>query len=46
MNQTSTAPPAIDYTDKDFGSLRAALLRLAEQRLPEWTDRSPRTSGC
>ncbi|ONI92921.1 hypothetical protein ALI22I_01205 [Saccharothrix sp. ALI-22-I] len=33
--------PAIDYTDKDFASLRAALLRLAGQRLPEWTDRSP-----
>ncbi|WP_326772961.1 baseplate J/gp47 family protein [Streptomyces sp. NBC_01445] len=45
MNQTSTAPPAIDYTDKDFGSLRAALLRLAEQRLPEWTDRSPADLG-
>lgn len=33
--------PAIDYTDKDFASLRAAMLRLAAQRLPEWTDRSP-----
>ena len=33
--------PAIDYTDKDFASLQAALLRLAAQRLPEWTDRSP-----
>jgi uncharacterized phage protein gp47/JayE len=33
--------PAIDYTDKDFASLRAAMLRLASQRLPEWTDRSP-----
>ncbi|GAB2679032.1 baseplate J/gp47 family protein [Nocardia goodfellowii] len=33
--------PAIDYTDKDYASLRAALLRLAAQRLPEWTDRSP-----
>ncbi len=33
--------PAIDYTDKDFASLRAAMLRLATQRLPEWTDRSP-----
>jgi hypothetical protein len=38
-------PPAIDYTDKDFGSLRAAMLRLAEQRLPEWTDRSPADLG-
>ena len=25
--------PAIDYTDKDFASLRAAMLRLATQRL-------------
>jgi len=33
--------PAIDYTDKDFASLRAAMMRLASQRLPEWTDRSP-----
>ncbi|MBA2497470.1 MAG: baseplate J/gp47 family protein [Acidimicrobiia bacterium] len=32
--------PAIDYTDKDFRSLRRALLDLAEYRLPEWTDRS------
>ncbi len=33
--------PAIDYTDKDYASLRSAMLRLASQRLPEWTDRSP-----
>ena len=32
--------PAIDYTDKDFASLRQALLDLAAYRLPEWTDRS------
>ena len=38
-------PPAIDYTDKDFESLRLALLRLAQQRLPEWTDRSPADLG-
>ena len=38
-------PPAIDYTDKDFRSLREALLRLARQRLPEWTDRSPADLG-
>ncbi|GAA4699519.1 baseplate J/gp47 family protein [Phytohabitans rumicis] len=37
--------PAIDYTDKDFRSLRAALLRLAQQRLPEWTDQSPADLG-
>lgn len=41
-----TAPaPAIDYTDKDFRSLRAAMLRLAQQRLPEWTDQSPADLG-
>jgi len=37
--------PAIDYTDKDFRSLREAMLRLAESRLPEWTDRSPADLG-
>jgi hypothetical protein len=36
-----TTPPAIDYTDKDYRSLRSAMLRLAQQRLPEWTDQSP-----
>jgi uncharacterized phage protein gp47/JayE len=37
--------PAIDYTDKDFESLRSALLTLATYRLPEWTDRSPSDIG-
>jgi uncharacterized phage protein gp47/JayE len=37
--------PAIDYTDKDFRSLRQALLDLATYRLPEWTDRSPSDIG-
>jgi len=41
----ATLPNAIDYTDKDFRSLRAALLQLAEQQLPEWTDRSPADLG-
>jgi hypothetical protein len=41
----ATPPPAIDYTDKDFRSLRSALLRLAQQRLPEWTDQSPADLG-
>lgn len=40
-----TTTPAIDYTDKDFRSLRTAMLRLAEQRLPEWTDHSPADLG-
>jgi uncharacterized phage protein gp47/JayE len=37
--------PAIDYTDKDFASLRQAMLGLATYRLPEWTDRSPSDIG-
>src|SRR4051794_3271705 len=37
--------PAIDYTDKDYASLRRALLDLAAYRLPEWTDRSPADLG-
>jgi hypothetical protein len=43
-----TAPstkPAIDYTDKDFDSLRNAMLELAAYRVPEWTDRSPSDIG-
>ena len=42
-NQTDK--PAIDYTDKDFESLRQAMLALASYRLPEWTDRSPSDVG-
>jgi len=38
-NDALTAP-AIDYTNKDYASLRQAMLDLAGQRLPEWTDRS------
>lgn len=37
--------PAIDYTNKDFASLRQAMLELARYRLPEWTDRSPADMG-
>jgi uncharacterized phage protein gp47/JayE len=37
--------PAVDYTNKDFGSLRQALLDLARYRLPEWTDRSSADLG-
>src|SRR6478736_6189568 len=40
-----TTTPVIDYTDKDFASLRDAMLRLARQRLPEWTDQSPADLG-
>jgi hypothetical protein len=37
--------PAIDYTNKDFDSLRRAILDLAHYRLPEWTDQSPADLG-
>lgn len=40
-----TPRPQIDYTDKDYESLRLALLRFAELRLPEWTDRNPADIG-
>ncbi len=40
-----TVTPTIDYTNKDFVSLRAAMLDLAQYRLPEWTDRSPADLG-
>jgi hypothetical protein len=36
---------AIDYTNKDYASLRRAMLELARYRLPEWTDRSPSDLG-
>jgi hypothetical protein len=37
--------PTIDYTNKDFNSLRQAMLALARYRLPEWTDQSPADLG-
>src|SRR5262245_66017259 len=37
--------PTIDYTNKDFASLRQAMLELARYRLPEWTDQSPSDLG-
>src|SRR5262245_41211492 len=37
--------PTIDYTNKDFQSLRQAMLDLARYRLPEWTDQSPGDLG-
>ena len=45
MPNQSPDRPAIDYTDKDFESLRSAMLALATYRLPEWTDRSPSDVG-
>lgn len=38
--------PAIDYTNKDFNSLRQAMLDLARYRLPEWTDQSASDLGA
>jgi hypothetical protein len=37
--------PVIDYTNKDYDSLRRAMLELARYRLPEWTDHSPADPG-
>src|SRR5574340_111176 len=37
--------PAIDYTNKDYASLRRAMLELGRYRLPEWTDQSPSDLG-
>jgi hypothetical protein len=39
------AVPSIDYTDKDYLSLRRALLQFAQYRLPEWNDRSAADFG-
>ena len=38
-------PPAVDYTNKDYASLRRAMLDLARLRLPEWTDHTPSDLG-
>ena len=45
MTAPTSDKPAIDYTDKDYESLRQALLGLATFRLPEWTDRSAADVG-
>ena len=37
--------PAIDYTDRDYASLRQSMLNGATARLPEWTSRSPQDFG-
>lgn len=37
--------PRIDYTNKDYDSLREALLALAREKLPAWTDHSPNDLG-
>jgi hypothetical protein len=43
MNGNGRGP--IRYTNKDYESLRGALLELARERLPEWTDHSPSDPG-
>src|SRR5215213_1051117 len=35
----------VDYTSKDYESLRESLLEVARERLPEWTDHSPNDLG-
>jgi uncharacterized phage protein gp47/JayE len=37
--------PQIDYTNKDYASLRDAMLQLAREKLPAWTDHSPNDLG-
>ena len=37
--------PKIEYTSCDYESLRSAMLELARERLPEWTDHSPNDFG-
>src|SRR5512139_251126 len=37
--------PRIDYTGKDYESLRQAMIDLASEKLPDWTDRSPNDLG-
>jgi hypothetical protein len=41
----SNGQPLVDYTNKDYASLRAALLQVAADRFPEWTDQSPNDLG-
>jgi hypothetical protein len=41
----ATQQRIIDYTNRDFSSLLASLLDLADQKLPEWTDRSENDLG-
>jgi hypothetical protein len=41
----STPPIPIDYTSLDYDSMRSAMLALASQVLPEWTDLSENDLG-
>ena len=37
--------PRVDYTSKDYASLREAMLQLAREKLDGWTDHSPNDLG-
>jgi hypothetical protein len=37
--------PLIDYTNKDYASLRESLLKIAQEKLPVWTDHSANDLG-
>ena len=41
----SSGVPQIDYTNKDYDSLRLAMLALAKRKLPEWKDHSANDPG-
>lgn len=41
----SNLPTPIDYTNLGYGPLREAMLALARERLPEWTDQSVNDIG-
>ena len=45
MTETGINNLRNDYTSKDYASLRAEMLELAKERLPEWTDHSPNDLG-
>ena len=38
-------PPSVDYTDRDFDSLRARLIALAQSVFPDWSDFSVASFG-
>lgn len=42
---SNNTKPIIDYTNKDYASLREAMLGLAREKFPEWTDHSPNDLG-
>ena len=45
MSESTGERGPIRYTNKDYESLREALLELARERLPEWTDHSANDPG-